>query len=142
MRRVKPLEQRLYSKLLIDPSGCVLWTGALGGGGYGYISLPGRKLVRVHRAMWELMNGPIPEGMVIDHLCRVRRCVNVAHLEVVTHRTNTLRGTSPAALEAVQEVCLRGHEFNLINTYWTPDGKRHCRACRKVRRQARKAVAS
>ena len=143
-RRARPLKERLFPRLIINPeTGCLLWTGAISGGGYGYISMPGRKLLRVHRVMYELFVGPIPDGMVLDHLCRVRRCASPAHLEAVTHRTNTLRGESPAAIAVAMNACDRGHEFDLINTYWTPDGKRHCRACILIRRErARETQAS
>ena len=141
MRRVKPLRERLFSRLIIEPqTGCLLWTGAISGTGYGYISLPGRKLVRVHRAMYELFVGPIPDGLYLDHLCRVRHCAAPAHLEAVTPRVNTLRGESPSA--SAGEKCTRGHDFDLINTYWTPDGKRRCRACVRIRRSAREVQAS
>jgi hypothetical protein len=141
MRRTRPLRERLLSRLIIDPSGCLLWTGATANG-YGYIDVGGKRLGRVHRVMWELLEAPIPAGLVLDHLCRVRHCASIAHLEVVTPRVKTLRGEGPSAKEAAQTHCDRGHEFDLINTYWTPDGKRRCRACVRIRRQAGRAQAS
>jgi len=97
-RAVIPLETRLFAK--IDAAGpCWLWTGGTAGGTpgdrYGYIG-PGRRgsgpMLRVHRVVWELLVGPIPEGLELDHLCRVRICCNPDHLEPVTHRENLRRG--------------------------------------------------
>jgi hypothetical protein len=84
------LRDRLLSRLELDPSGCVLWTGHKQVGGYGQIQHKGKALL-VHRVMYELFTGPIPRGMTIDHLCRVRHCANVSHLEVVTLQENLSR---------------------------------------------------
>ena len=67
--------------------GCIEWTGAKTRDGYGHIRLRGRA-VRVHRYAWERVNGPIPDGMVVDHLCWNRACVNVEHLRLVTQAQN------------------------------------------------------
>lgn len=142
MRRTKPLTTRLFSRLTIDAeTGCLLWTGAINKNGYGYISLPGRTMARVHRVMYELFVGPIPDGLELDHLCRVRHCASPAHLEAVTRRTNTLRGESPSALAVRRGACSQGHPFDEINTYWTPTGARRCRACVRIR-LGREAKAS
>src|SRR6266496_2265386 len=91
------LVTRFWAK--VDRSGgsraCWLWTGKTGRDGYGRIGLGGRGAlvrVRAHRFAYELLIGPIPDGLQIDHLCRVRHCVNPAHLEPVTQRENILRG--------------------------------------------------
>lgn len=93
----------------VDPSGCHLWTGSLAGGTerlgrYGYRTVgtksAGRRIVYAHREAWERKYGPIPPGMVIDHLCRVRNCVNVEHLRVVTQRENLLAEGSQARCKA------------------------------------------
>ena len=75
-------------------TGCWLWTAALKNG-YGRITMmnPKRKTA-AHRVSYEAFVGPIPEGLTLDHLCRVRCCVNPAHLEPVTMRENIMRGTS------------------------------------------------
>lgn len=83
--------QRLTSKVEIDDAGCWLWRGAVDPTGYGRFFLDGR-MDYAHRAAYRLLVGPIPEGLDIDHLCRVRACVNPQHLEAVTRRENLLRG--------------------------------------------------
>lgn len=82
--------ERLLSRYEVTPDGCWRWTGTLTHGGYGQIARHGRN-VTAHRAMWEHLRGPIPEGLVIDHLCLNRRCVNPDHLEVVTYSVNNFR---------------------------------------------------
>lgn len=104
---------------------CVVWTGKLNQDGYGQ-----------HRLVWKAVGGPPPGGkgsarMTLDHLCRNRACVNPAHLELVPHRVNVLRGDTPAARKAAQTHCVKGHEFTPENTYRRPEGERECRACRR-----------
>lgn len=124
--------------------GCWLWTGSKNRGGYGTITVNGHTRA-VHRVAYELLVGPIPDGLQLDHLCRVRHCVNPAHLEPVTQRENILRGQGLAAANAAKTHCLRGHPFDGSNTYvWR--GKRFCRACnrehqRKVAARAREAAS-
>lgn len=126
----RTLRERLLSRLIIDPSGCVLWTGAITSHGYGQIRVDGRN-ERVHRVMYEMFAGPIPDGLQLDHLCRVRHCANVDHLELVTPRVNTLRGIGVTAANAGKDQCKNGHPFDLLNTYWSPTGRRECRTCHR-----------
>ena len=114
---------------------CWLWTGALTWG-YGRFKdkLGERADVRAHRYVYEFCMGPIPEGLTLDHLCRVRHCQHPWHLEPVTQRVNTLRGVGPTAQRARQTHCIHGHLFDEANTYYrTPaaEGLRCCRACRR-----------
>lgn len=116
----------------IDWGECSLWMGTTNGVGYGVISYQGKR-VYTHRLSYTLCRGQIPEGMVLDHLCRNTLCFNPNHLEPVTQRENTRRGATGAKTH-----CVRNHEFTETNTYITPDGHRSCRACRAMRERTRR----
>lgn len=127
---------------------CWLWTGAKTRDGYGYVWSGSRESghVRAYRAAYEMIVGPIPVGRVIDHLCRVRACVNPAHLEPVTIAENVLRGVGSSAIRASQTKCKRGHAFTEENTIrMKRNGKRKCRTCTNLQqiegRKRRKAGA-
>lgn len=130
-RRRPNLRRRVFSGLVIDPSGCLLWTRETDKDGYGRLKFRGR-WVRVHRAMFEWFVEPIPPELEPDHLCRVRRCASPAHLELVTHRENMLRAAGFAAENAAKTHCDKGHEYTPVNTYVTPSGSRDCRTCRRA----------
>lgn len=105
-----------YVERLPDAPGCWLWTGALqaaskqSSGGYGVIGgRTRRQVLFAHRVAYELYRGSIPEGLVIDHRCRLRCCVNPWHLEPVTTRENILRGIGASARHAKRTHCPRGH---------------------------------
>jgi HNH endonuclease len=133
---VRTLRRRLLSRITIDPSGCLIWNGETDPDGYGRIYVDqGNRHARVHRVMFEMFSGPIPDGLHIDHRCRVRLCANVAHMELVTNRQNVLRGTGPTAINAGKEKCDAGHDFDLFNTYIRTDGHRRCRQCTRERRR-------
>lgn len=123
-----------------DLGPCWIWTGGKTGRGYGGVANEGtrregtRRLVNVHRLAYELLVGPIPSGLTLDHLCRVRLCVRPAHLEPVTLRMNILRGEGPTAKQARQTHCKRGHPFDKANTS-LQRGKRSCRACKSLSRR-------
>lgn len=133
LRGAPTFEERLWSK--VDASGpCWLWTGTLDPGRYGIIrttqSAESQGVYRkAHRVVWELLVGPIAKGKQLDHLCKVRHCVNPDHLEPVTARVNTLRSASPSALNSRKTVCKQGHPFSGDNLYVTPKGWRQCRTC-------------
>lgn len=107
---------------------CWLWTGSLAGG-YGRFWANGH-MISAHRWAYEAANGPIPDGLELDHLCRTLVCVQASHLEAVTHRENVLRGVGPAAVHARKTHCIHGHEYTPENTYKRKGGWRSCRACR------------
>lgn len=123
-------EERFWSRVAITPS-CWLWTGTVGSHGYGVIKIGGRAgpVLLTHRVVYEWLVGPIPDGLTIDHLCRRTLCCNPQHLEAVSTRTNTLRGTSPSAINARKTHCKGGHEFTPENTYLSKKGHRTCKTC-------------
>ena len=136
MKRIDLSEsERFWAKVRIagTPSGCWVWEGARSKKGYGNFWTDAKKSVRAHRWAWEQANGPIPDGLVIDHLCRHTSCVNPSHLEAVTPGENTLRGYGPTAMNARKTECVRGHSLSGDNLYVDPDGNRGCRACRRIR---------
>ena len=120
--------------------GCWVWTACRNRKGYGMVRFAG-KVRSAHRAVYTQLAGPIPEGMQLDHLCRVRACVNPAHLEVVTAQENTARGMGTSAHSVRTGFCERGHNLsdpeNLIAAEATR-GQRSCRPCAqaRARRQA------
>lgn len=108
----------------IDAHGCWIWRAARNAQGYG-VCWNGRSTQLAHRWVYEQIVGPIPDGLELDHLCRVRACVNPDHLEPVTHAENVRR--SPSA-NAAKERCPQGHDYSDENTYeWR--GRRQCRTC-------------
>lgn len=112
--------------------GCWRWTAGVSGTNHGRF-WTGERHVPAHRYSYEYAVGRIPEGLYLDHLCRNPRCVNPAHLEPVTPRTNVLRGTSMVAGNASKTHCLRGHEYTPENTYRDKKGKRSCRECARLK---------
>lgn len=89
---IDALPERIASKIEVDDDGCWLWLASLGRGGYGQLWSPERKTMdRAHRAIYLLLVGPVDADLEMDHLCRVRRCVNPEHLEPVTRQENQRR---------------------------------------------------
>jgi hypothetical protein len=111
---------------------CWLWKSAIDGGGYGRFPIR-RKNHLAHRWSYSYHVGPIPDGLQLDHLCRIRNCVNPDHLEPVTARENTIRGVSTPAQNAARAECVKGHPFTPENTYFKTTSRgteeRHCREC-------------
>lgn len=146
----RPLKERFWEK--VDKRGddeCWLWRAAVMSADwpYGVIgSGEGRWNYHAHRLSYEWAKGPIPEGLMLDHLCRNPRCVNPAHLEAVTPRENTLRGVGPSAQAALKGACPKGHPYAGENLAVNERGHRNCRQCKrdtaKALYWAKKAVTS
>lgn len=121
---------RFNEKYEVDSrSGCWLWTASCVEDGYGQFRFSPKKMGKAHVFAYQHYVGPVPSGMQLDHLCRVRRCVNPDHLEVVTGWENTMRGDTPAAINARKTHCPRGHPYDEQNTYLDKTCRRHCRSC-------------
>lgn len=128
--REAPPDERFWAK--VDKTDtCWLWTAYISPDGYGrFDRLRAMGEQSAHRIAYVLLVGPIPDGLELDHLCRVRHCVNPLHLEAVTHAENVRRGRSGAHL-GERTHCPRGHEYTRENTY-VHRNKRSCRECRRA----------
>ena len=138
----EPADVRFWQKVdrSAGDAACWPWTGGTGGYGHGiFYTEAGGGLIHAHKWLWEQMNGPVPPGLELDHLCRTPGCVNPAHMEAVTHRENVLRGNAPTALNAVKTHCPSGHAYDQANTYVGRDGSRRCRACARAYQRERRA---
>ncbi len=116
---------------------CWVWDKSLNDDGYGHMGVrpddykpgDGYKTRKAMIVYWERVNGPVPEGLILDHFrCDNRACVRPDHMRPVTNRENTLRGNAPSAWNLAKTHCDHGHEFTPKNTY-EYKGSRHCRAC-------------
>jgi len=120
--------QRFWTKVL-KTDYCWLWIGAPEGRvGYGRLLVNGKRVI-AHRYAYEQFKRPIPEGMVIDHLCLTPLCVNPDYLEAVSNKENILRGVSLPAQAARRTECAKGHQYSVSNLFIRPDGARGCRTC-------------
>ena len=120
--------ERLEAKIeRITETGCWVFTGCSNSTGYGFLSKDGSARL-AHRVSYEEHVGPIPEGKELDHLCRVRCCVNPKHLEAVIHSVNSQRGET-GSHNKPKSHCIHGHELSGSNVYVKPNGRRACRAC-------------
>jgi len=122
-----------FSKILEDEkTGCWIWASCKNNSQYPRFNLY-KKSYLGHRFAYELFKGKIPDGLVMDHLCRIPACVNPEHLEAVTNKENTLRGIGFTAINAKKMKCPQGHEYSWMNTLIDNYGKRSCRTCRRLR---------
>jgi HNH endonuclease len=126
----------LYERAIPIPfCGCWVWDRGLNGAGYGETVLgprqPGTTGRRrfVHVVAYEMVNGLVPPGLELDHLCRVRACFNPSHLQAVTHAVNLFRGATIMHRRKAQTVCKRGHPLNGHNLILRKGGRRNCRIC-------------
>src|SRR5574337_15068 len=126
----------------ITESGCWLWLGTTSKKGYGMLrrgSRANNKYLLAHRHAFELYRGRIPEGLQLDHKCRVRCCVNPDHLEPVTLQENIRRGMS-GRYQKSKPHCPRGHEYIGSNIGYGSRGERRCRRCRREAQRASRAL--
>lgn len=131
--------QRFWSKVY-KTDGCWLWLGYVQPNGYAQFRV-GKKRQYVHRVAYELVKGSIPDGLQIDHLCAVRKCVNPDHLEAVTPLVNNLRCgcyESAAKIKRAATTCHKGHTFTPDNTMLNEKGHRSCKTCH--REKSRKSM--
>ena len=135
------LLQRFRDKFIVKDCGydtpCWVWQAATLPNGYSRFHptgpfTGGNTMVYAHRYSYEIFRGAIPSGMQIDHLCRVRGCVNPAHMEVVTNKVNSLRSESFTAKNARKTHCPKGHEYSGSNLYVSSQGYRQCKTCREA----------
>ena len=152
MHRTPPLSvqphhsEQFWHRVDFDgDDGCWLWTAGTDGR-YGIFQI--RRSIKAHRFAYEDEVGPIPDGLVLDHLCAVKRCVNPAHLEPVTQAENLRRAGIPGpglkrgAAQRAKTHCAQGHPYDNNNTLWTPQGYRRCRECNRLDLQRRRRADS
>lgn len=141
----RPIEQRFWEQ--VDKNGpvptnrpdlgpCWVWTGKLNKKSH-YAQLNTEREKYAHRVSYELLIGPIPDGLELDHLCQNRACVNPAHLEPVTRQVNFLRGNHPNAIAIRTGFCKRGHPRTPENLRTNKDGCKVCRACDREKQRER-----
>lgn len=131
--------ERFEEKYEPEPNtGCWLWTAYTNCDGYGYFRLNSKTTVTAHSMSYTLANGPIQDGLEIDHLCRVRSCVNPDHLEAVSHTENVRRGLAGEVAKRTHTKnhthCPAGHKYNAKNTY-IYSKRPHVKECRICRRK-------
>lgn len=122
------LPDRFWAKVEVHDT-CWLWTGWCVATGYGRFGPWGKsRLVSAHRTAYEALVGSIPTGLEIDHLCRVRNCVNPDHLEPVTRTENMRRSDLATGIRSARTHCPSGHPYDEANTV-RYCGRRYCRSC-------------
>lgn len=137
-RRMLTMEERLLRSSIPEPNcGCWIWLGDLSEQGYPHMSWHG-KTSNAHRVVYEHYKGKIPAGLQLDHLCRMRCCVNPEHLEPVTGKENVRRGTLPEVARArilAKTHCPHGHPYSGDNLAFdrSMNNARRCRICLKIK---------
>ena len=129
---MRPLLERFSERYVPEPNtGCWLWIGSIDArvsSGYGLFG----KNRRAHRVSWELHSGAIPDGLVVDHICRVRSCVNPDHLRIVTRAVNNVENSHGPSAKAKQVThCPKGHPYAGENLHRQRAGRK-CRTCHRL----------
>ena len=118
---------RILGLVDISPDNeCITWTGCENGRGYGQLHYK-RKTSRVHKVLYEITNGPVTEGLELDHICKNRKCVNTNHLRTVTHAENLVG--------RIHTHCNRGHEY-IEGSYYQYKKQKVCKECARIRKAA------
>lgn len=125
--------ERFWARVEPDANGCLIWTGPRSTSGYGRFAPRRTRPVQAHRFAYEEQVGSIAPGLTIDHLCRIRLCVNPEHMEPIANRDNLLRGIGVSAVNARKVRCPSGHPYSATNTIHRRDGGRTCRTCNRAR---------
>lgn len=125
------IPDRITRRLTERPNGCWTWAAAHSQG-YACVWWEGSQR-SLHRVLYELLRGPVPDGMVLDHVvCDDKSCPNPWHVEPETNVANMLRSeTAPATINAAKTECVHGHPLD--DCYVRPDGRRRCRTCEQDR---------
>lgn len=144
-----------FGQYAVAQGDCLEWVGVRNSQGYGQFGV-GRRHYLAHRWLYENVIGPLPRELELDHLCRNRACVKLAHLEPVTHRENMRRGVAAVAVwrstasavaaysaqRRAETYCPQGHEWAAGNEYESPQGHRMCRSCLRGRERERRRQAA
>lgn len=144
-RPVAPAAERFRSRVVLGPppesrpglGPCHLWTAGKTKQGYGSFRPVKGVSELAHRWAYVQAGGTIPADNVLDHLCRVRACVNPTHLEPVTNEENLRRGAGYGLRNGMRTTCIHGHKYTPENTYHAPDGRISCRTCARERDRGR-----
>lgn len=144
---LKSFEDRFWSKVeRLGVDECWPWKAGKIPGGYGAVwdkRIDNNRLA--HRTAYEMLVGPVPDGLEIDHLCRNRACVNPNHMEVVTAKENVLRGIGISAQNARKTHCKNGHPFDTVHRGGKlPNGEaklyRTCKRCHSANKKRLKLL--
>lgn len=132
---MKTIDEILRYCEIIWPTACWQWLLGQNGVGYGKVRFHGRDYL-VHRLIYEVLVGPIPDGYHLHHLCHNTLCCNPEHLEPVTSKEHLFRGNTITVRNINATHCPQGHPYSLENTYYDPTGGRRCRLCHRLEAQA------